>query len=1151
MQLLEQNLMNSTIFGVFIYQQKGKIVFANKRFANILGFEDPNEIIGKSILEFIPQEDREYISSLTERRSSGENFNLELQERYFVDKTDAPIPTSVFAYTIRYNNLPSGFVMVMDRMKEYSYKKLFFALSQINQLIVRADNENELLEKTISLLVEKAGYTASAIGYINNENLFIQLYTKAHTKEAETALKNVTIGADPYTAYGKGSVAKAFHTKQVSVVEDIDRLTIPREWDNFLKAFNIHSACSMPVLKNNRVAYIILIIDHMRSFDEDNLRLLEELQLDLSFALENIEKQKNMRLLTQSILNSHEWVVVADSKGTILDANSAVSKISGYDKDEIIGKTHSIFESGQNDNASYKKLWQTILSGKTHADRFVNKTKEGRSFYLDKIIMPIIQNNKIYRFVDLSRDVTDIVKKEEQIKLQSRLYNTLYGFTNLSMRTDNIEDFLKNLPELFVKYAGFDAAQIVESKDDESLSISYRFSKEDNYNRFLAFARSFLESLKESKTYSYPFQRTLKNGKIYIENNLNSKEVYKPFYLNAQKFNINLGSCCSLPIVFKDKIIGAVVLTSNKIDIFNKYIYDLLNTIVKQIEFIMNKLENDKFNRITLHALNNGFEFAVATNKDFRIIFANENALKISGYTQKELVGKHYSIFTSKRHTEDFIRSSYETLTSGQTYSEAMQYKMKDGSIKNFLVNIFPFIEQREITYYIAIGKEIQPQDEIANQLQNLMNYDSLTGLQNLYAFKQSIKQHIDRQIYEHFLSALLVIKPIDFKEINRAYGFDFGDKVLISIAQRLKNTLREYDVVAKLESDRFGVFLKDFKNEEDILVISQNILSTLKGHYIIGGKAVILYFNIGLIIITPQDGLTPEFLLNKANVALSDARRKGENTIGFFKEELRVKSQDRLNLIRNLNEAVTEKNLIAYYQPYVDKSGKIVGAEALMRWRWIKDGKVIPHLEFIDYLESSNLIIKAEELIFDQVIHKLKELSSLNIDISISINLSGKSLEQENIGDFILSSLNYYKIKHLNFRIEILERTLIENFDYINSLIELLKKHDIHFALDDFGTGYSSLSYLSKLSIKYLKIDISFVRAMLSDNKTKAIVESTIFLAKRLNIYTIAEGVETPEQFEALRTMGCDYFQGYLFYKPMPEDKFLEVVKENRANLT
>ncbi|AWB10526.1 PAS domain S-box-containing protein/diguanylate cyclase (GGDEF) domain-containing protein [Thermodesulfobium acidiphilum] len=1127
-------ILRFSIFGVYIDQGiEGRIVFANKRFAKILEYESPDDIIGKSILDFVTDTVKEEIKANLKKRAVGQNFVVEYKNYSLLSKSNTFIPVSAFAYTIEYENKPSGLVLVLDRTKERSYEKLFFTLSQINQLIVRVNDEEELLKKSCDIIVDEAGFLYSTIGYIDENLLFKQIYTKAKTKELEETVRNLTIGVDEQTPYGKGSVSKAYHTKKVSLIPNAAKQIDTSYWHDFYNAYNIHSTCSIPILKGDKVKYILLINDTLYSFDEDHLHLLEELQLDLSFALEKIESQKNMLVLNQAISISHEWVVITDKDGTILDANKAVSDISGYSKEELIGQNPRIFKSGHHDKTFYEKLWKKILAGESCTCRFVNKAKDGSIFYLNSTIIPVMQNGEVYRFVDLSMDVTKLVEYEDQLELKSRIYNTLYEISNLSLKIKTKEEFLSSLPMLLVENLGMEVSYVV-LKSNKNFEVVYFSAKDDRFQGYLDKAKMVGRLFTNNKFLQSdePLIKSLNSKGIYLLEDICSQDIC-PFREFVCSYGFN--SCIALSISFKEDIIGSLVLIFTE-SLFNNEIFNLFKVIQQQIEFILNKLEDEKFSKITLSALDAGFEFVAVTDSNFNIVYVNDRALRISGYSKDEIIGKHHSIFSPRTHTKEFLKNFYKILKSGNTYSGLMKYRMKNGLLKDFYVNIMPFFEGLNITHYIAVGKEIEKDDELLRELDRLVNYDGTTGLINLNSFKMELEKLLERAKSENQIFSVAIINPLNFKRINEAYGFEVGDYMLKKIAQRLKDNLKAYDVIAKLESDRFGILVKDLKAEEDILIVVSKILSGIIEPYEMLNKNISVSFNIGLSLF-PRDANTSEDLLNKAMIALADAKEKGENQIGFFRQDLEIEATKALRLKLDLDLAVANKEFIAFYQPYVNKDRKIVGAEALMRWN--KDGKIIPPIDFIEYLEKTPLIIDAEHQLIENV---LDDLQSFKKTIPISINLSSKSLMQRSLREDLFSKLKFHHLQMDLLKIEIVERAFINSFDYISDLIRELKKYGIYFSLDDFGTGFSSLSYLSMLDIETLKIDISFIRDI-ENYKTRNIINSIIFLAHSLNIKTIAEGVETVEQFDILKSMNCDYFQGYLFYRPMPRDELGEIL--------
>lgn len=1138
-------IRESKIFGVFIFQDAGNIVYANDRLSQILGFKNKEDLIGVSFFDFLINQKDEIIESAL-KRVQLKSVPKEYREIQIKNKSNAILTIESFVYTVNYNNKPSGLVLLIDKSKEQAYKKLYFATSQINQLIIRQDDENSLIKDICNVLVDVVGYSGCGIGSIDSTTkMFEFLYAKSKEKIDESELKHLKTSIDENFLYGKGSISKAYHSKKPSIVNNLLESKDVQYWRAFYKKYNFNSVCSIPIFKNDKCAYILVIYDLLNNAFEsqEELRLINEIQLDITFAINKIESQKNMILLNEAIEKSHEWALITDENGVILYVNQAVCEISGYSKAELIGKNPRIFKSGYQDNNFYKLFWNNILIGKSFESRFINKKKNDSLFYLDSITVPLLQDGKAYRFVSLGKDVSELVRQQNKIEFQAKIYNTLYQISNFSVESKTIQDFLKKLVCIFVEYADFDVAYIAKLTEEKSLRVTYKYFKNAEYEKFLNLVDEHFTNQKntaQSKTL-FALQKTLKFKKIYIENAYKKKNIY-PFDEHAKLYGFQ--SCSSIPILSENKLYGALVLISKNANIFDKSIYDLLKTTQKQIKFTLTKFEQEKFSQMALAALNSGFEFVIITDENFYIVYANDKALEISQYSKQELIGKHHSIFSSKQHSKEFAKEFYNSLKTNKSFSGIMKYKVKDGKVLDFYINIVPFVDNGKITNYIAVGKRIENTDALLYQLDYLLNFDSNTGLINLHSFEQALKRFLERAKYEQQIGAIAIINPIEFKNINQAFGYEKGNELLKQIGARLKQNLRDYDIVAKLESDRFGVIIKDLRKEEDIIIVTAKLLNELIKPYFIESEAVSLSFNIGLSFY-PKDGTFVKELIDKAQIALMDAGQKGDNQIGFFRSDLEENALTRLKLKADLELAILNKSFKAYFQPYVDSRQNIVGAEALMRWQ--KDGKIVQPMEFIEQLEESNLIIDAENLMIENVLSFMQKIMEKQIKIPISVNLSSKSLFARHFSQNLKSSLYYHNITESLLGIEIVERTLMHDFSYIQNLIKELKQQKVYFSIDDFGTGYSSLAYISELDIDYLKIDISFVRKLIENKKIQSTVKSIIYLAKELNLKTIAEGVETREQFEFLKDIGCDYFQGYLFYKPVSDNEFLELLNAKR----
>ena len=1101
------------------------------------------ELLNASITDILLGEDKKTFEKNIKRMEKGCQFSYEYKELFFKTRNGSLKPIFIISHTIEYKNEYAGFCMVIDKTDEKVCEVLYKSLSEINQLIILTDDKESLLQSVCDTLIEKAGFSLAAIGTIDKKTkLFNIRFISSKEKRFSDIMKTLTISVDPSVKEGRGTVSMAYNTKKTAFITDVLNDERMAAWKQYQKDLFIHSVCSIPLLRKNKVEYILVVYSSVSDFfTSKHIDLLEELRMDLSFALEKIQSQEDIVLLSKAISKTHEWAVITDNKGTVIWANKAVSDISGYKKSELIGKKPNIFKSGYHNRHFYDKLWKTVTSGREYSCKFINRAKDGSLFYLDSIIIPITKNGRIHRLVDLSRDVTKETLFSKRLEFQSSIYKTLYRLTNISIDVKNKEEYLINLSKVFTEHTKIDISFIL-TPTGKGLELTTQHTNSEEFKHLASISKSLFEKLYFSKDNRAPVIKTLKYGKIYIQNDIVKESCY-PFNKLAETYD--MGSCCSLPIIQKGKTFAVLVMVSKQKNLFDKRLYELLSTVSRQIEFILNNIEENRFHNIVLKALDTGFEFVVITDKNFNIIYANKTVQRLSGYKEEELIGKHHSIFSSHKHSKRFARHFYKTVTSGKTYSGVITYRIKNGKLLDFISAVVPYKINDSIEYYIGVGKKLTRKEALLKQMDKMLREDRLTGLLNAKAFAESLENLLIEAKKEETVGAVAVINPLSFKNINEAFGFQKGDKLLNQIAKRLKDTVFDADIIAKLESDRFGLILKNLENEEASLIASSKILSKLIKPYKIEQDTVVLSFNIGLSLF-PKDASTPKELIDKAQLALADAKSKGENQIGFFRKDFENRASKVLKLRAELEFAVKNREFLAYYQPYVDSDSRLAGTEALIRWE--KDKKIVPPMDFIPYLEETNLIIDVEDDFMETVLGCIHKLKSQKIKpIPISVNLSAKSLNNKKLFENVLNKLNNYQIEPHYLRIEIIERLFIENFDYLKELMNKFKKQNISFAVDDFGTGYSSLSYLAKLPIDYLKIDISFVRA-LDLQQARSVVKSIIFLSKELGIKTVAEGVEDKEQFEILKNMGCDYFQGYLFYKPMPESQFKEILSTTKT---
>ncbi len=719
-----------------------------------------------------------------------------------------------------------------------------------------------------------------------------------------------------------------------------------------------------------------------------------------------------------------------------------------------------------------------------------------------------------------------IIKKQQK----SKFHNLMVDLAESAISGKESPWFLNKVIKLLINnIEGIDGAIFA----DKNQNIKLLHLKTNILPK--RYSDSLNTAIKNSKDFNLLVAKALKNKKIYIHNNLERSNTGKILKLKEYR----LGSFCIIPLTKKNECIGTIILISQYKDFFNEEVYKTLKTLRAIITLSLNTLEERKFHNLILHALDTGFDFVLIADKKLNIVYSNKQIRDFSGYEESELTGKHYTVLHEIEKNLKLKKKFYENIKRREPFLGVLPIRKKDGTVVDFLTTVVPYNANNRTEYYILVSKQLSKETKLINELNHILHYDKVTDLPNYSSFLESLERFIQRAEAQRMMGGITIINPISFKSINEALGFEKGNKLLEAIAERLKKNVFQYDIVAKLESDRFGLILKDLKYEENIVIALTRVFEELEKPYKIDENLIHLSFNIG-VSLYPKDGKEAKELINKARAALSAARKKGENQIAFFRKNFELAAKKILNLKSQLHEATKKREFVPYFQPYVNKEKNIVGAESLLRWK--KAGSVVPPFEFIPYLEQTDLIRHVELQVLEDVV---KILKTLKTPLPISINMSTRSFKNANIFENIMNKIKKHGINPSLVKIEIVERSIIDDFNRMNYLIEKFKSRGVQFAIDDFGTGYSSLSYLSKLKVETLKIDISFVRDLTKSIFAKNIVEFIIFMSKKLNIKTIAEGVETEEQFSILRDMDCDFFQGYLFFKPMPENEFIDVIQQ------
>lgn len=546
----------------------------------------------------------------------------------------------------------------------------------------------------------------------------------------------------------------------------------------------------------------------------------------------------------------------------------------------------------------------------------------------------------------------------------------------------------------------------------------------------------------------------------------------------------------------------------------------------------------------------NTIEGIAITDRSGTIQRVNTAFTDITGYTAEEAIGQNPSILKSNRHDKTFYREMWKQLLDAGQWSGEIWNRRKDGSAYPEWLSISSIRDQNgRITHFISLFHDISEKKLKEEQLQFLAFHDPLTKLPNRKLFYDRASVSLSASKRANRKMALLYMDMDNFKDINDTYGHPFGDEFLCRVKDRISTICRESDTFARYGGDEFVIVLNDISNSDEVAGFAKRIINLFKEPLKVMDEEVFSSVSIGVAIF-PEDGEDIVTLEKNADMALYEAKKDGKRQCFLFQQTLREKLERKTRIENELRRAIKDfSDFTIYYQPKVDiVTNRIHGVEALLRW--ICKGEFISPGEFIPIAEETNTIIPIGEWLMEQAMNDITQIHTAGFDsLSLSINLSSKQFNDDQLFDKISTILGTTGFDRSMLCFEITESIPMKNIESAIRIMDELSRMGIQLSLDDFGTGYSSLGYLKQFPIQELKIDRSFVKDIPWDQNDAAISKATIKMAKSLNFNVVAEGVETDDQLNFLRSNGCRLIQGFYFFKPMPIDELTQSIEEFHEN--
>ncbi|MCA1989688.1 MAG: PAS domain S-box protein, partial [Desulfarculus sp.] len=544
----------------------------------------------------------------------------------------------------------------------------------------------------------------------------------------------------------------------------------------------------------------------------------------------------------------------------------------------------------------------------------------------------------------------------------------------------------------------------------------------------------------------------------------------------------------------------------------------------------------------------NTIEGISVTDTRGTIQMVNPGFTHITGYSAEEVLGRNPRVLKSDRHDAEFYAAMWRDIVENGHWSGEIWNRRKSGEAYPEWLTISVIKDAAgEPTHYVAVFHDITEIKRSEEQIRHQAYHDALTGLPNRQLFNDRLEMALSRARRGGESLAVVFLDLDHFKTINDSLGHAVGDLLLQEVAQRLKRSVRQEDTVCRLGGDEFIMILPELGEVDQAVAVAGRIIEDLEKPFSLRGHELYITCSIG-ITIYPNDGDDLETLVKNADMAMYRAKEQGRNTYRLFTPAMNQRARQRQEMLSALRRAVERDEFLVHYQPQVDLfTEQVVGIEALVRWR-PPSGEMIPPDQFIPLAEETGLILSIGQKVLEAACRQTAEWARQgHYRLRLAVNLSARQFNQPDLVERIAGVLEQTGLAPAMLELEITESTAMANLDATSGTLRRLHALGLTLSLDDFGTGYSSLNYLRRFAIDLLKIDRSFIKDLPSDSDAATITEAIVSMAHTLRLKVIAEGVETREQLNFLRNLGCDYVQGFLYSRPLPAEELAVLLRAGK----
>jgi len=850
-------------------------------------------------------------------------------------------------------------------------------------------------------------------------------------------------------------------------------------------------------------------------------------------------------------IHSNDAVEVIDAQGNVAYVGPTNARWSGVAPEDRVG--HNVFEAVHpGDVERARSVFADVLEhGGTKGPVVLRYfTGMGECRFLEAVVTNCMDDPSIRGVVVNSRDVSDRTNL-------TRAVHTLTQGNQVLVRATEEVPLLLEICETIVSSGEYSLAWVGYAEHDESRTVRPVVSAgKTEYLDEVGF------SWGENELGQGPTGRAIRTGTLQVLDDLLEARDLAAWQLPAAKYGLRTG--CSFPLSVGGEVIGALTIYAGEPGTFGSDEVSLLGELADDLAYGIARLRDASqlaLNDAQLRGSEQRFRLAFEQNMapmlfvdlDDQITAANDAFCNLVGFSREEILGRDSKPFT---HPDDvgITEGSLRRVTRGALDQEryVKRYLRKDGRV--VVVEVLRSSARDDTgktLYYVISERDITEERALNAQLSHQALHDPLTGLANRALFQDRLAQAHARAARFGGLGAVFLLDLDDFKGVNDVHGHLIGDQLLVAVAQRLRQVLRVSDTLGRFGGDEFLYLSEAMASPDEAAEVARRLLGVFVEPFQIAGTQIEQQASVGVVV---WDGTREDAaeLIRDADVALYEAKSQGKGRHVSFTRTMQQQAVRRFSLVQELHLAVETGEISMHYQPIVDlATSEIVGFEALMRWCHPDRGWVPPDV-FIPLAEQSGMIVELGSFALHEAANVASAWGPMGRQGSrpyVTVNLSALQFHDRHLLSIMEDVLTSSGIDPGRLVIEITEGVMLRDAGEAANVLRQLHERGVDFALDDFGTGYSSLSYLAALHPRLIKIDQSFVRPTPASPRHDALLETIISLGEKLDITMVAEGIESRDELDRLRHLGCELGQGYLFSPAMPSVDLAELLVRSSTN--